>query len=282
LCDRSGLLGADGVYFVDRSRRPAVAAYYNSDGSAAEYSGNGLRCVGRMLLELEDRDVTQVVSGGTLFEVENLPLSREGVRNVAVRSTAPVRFGPHVDSILPGFGSGLRFTILAAPNPHLVAIVDHHDEGILEKIGQLAKQNRALFPAGVNTSLAMKASDDPRDFYVRTYERGAGFTASCASAAAASAATLVRLGLAPLSDQIQIRNLGGPLRISINETAEGLSATQSGNATYVYRTEADINLLLSGRPRKIDLDVTLDEIQAYDVVWRTNQETLAALGITAG
>ena len=52
LCDRRGPFGGDGVYFYDAGRPVPEAWFFNPDGSAAEFCGNGMRCLGRVILEL--------------------------------------------------------------------------------------------------------------------------------------------------------------------------------------------------------------------------------------
>lgn len=246
LCDRNGIFGADGIYFIDRSSRPADAEYFNSDGSPSEYCGNGLRCVGRFLLELEAAAETEVTSRGVLFNVSSRPAA-DGVHNIEIRASLPVMFGT-IDSVISELDANLRFTIAAAPNPHLIAIVDTYDETRLERIGKAADRLPA-FPNGVNTSFAMCKPSGDRGVFVRTYERRIGFTASCASGAVAAAATLVQLKLARASHMIRIWTLGGSLAVTIDRRADGLYPTQSGNATYVYRVEVDPREVLARCPQ---------------------------------
>lgn len=285
LCDRTGPFGADGVYFIDRFLRPAVARYFRSNGSPAEYCGNGLRCLGRLLLEAEGLPSTEVVSGGVVFEVAKAPTSPEGVPNIAVRSTTAVQFGCHVNAVVPELGTGLLYTTLAVPNPHLVAIMDSYDGELLDLVGRRADRETRLFPQGVNTSFVMNSGTEDVDFYVETYERGTGFTGSCASGGVASAATLVALGLAPSDQAILIRNVGGPVRITIEKAPDGLRPTQSGNANYLYRVETDVESLACGLNEEHffgSFESYEDEIQAHGDLWRRNAKHLQSIGVPDG
>lgn len=277
LCDRKGLFGADGMYFVDRSSAVARAWYFNSDGSSAEYCGNGLRCVGRLLLESTKQEEVEVLSGSARFRIQLLPPSPGGVHNVAVTSTSPLSF-LSFDTPIATLADDLRFSSLLAPNPHLVAFMRHVDDVRLAEVAQAANRLPA-FPDGVNTSFVMPSDDDGRDFYVRTYERGAGSTPSCASGAVAAAATLVRLGHAPTSERLQIRNNGGPLQVTIDSRDDGLYATQSGNATYVYKVEATLSEILEKTFSDGSIVETYaDETLASDSLWDKNAVHLRSLG----
>jgi len=279
-------MGADGVYFIDTSPSVAVAQYFNSDGSPAEYCGNGLRCVGRWLAEKDDVDRTVVVSGGEKFEVDVLPPSSEGVHNISVRSERPVRlmrFGASGTTLrsamVPELSRQLRFTAFNGPNPHLVACVENYDEDLLRSIGETANADRSRFAHGINTSFVLPVSSDGRDFYVRTFERGVGFTPSCASGAAAAAALLALDGLAPIGEPIRVRNNGGPLTITIHGDEDNLYPTQAGNATYVYAASVDVGLIVNGSVKDFALEAFLDEMQAVDTLWWKNARHLEDLGV---
>jgi len=154
-----------------------------------------------------------------------------------------------IDTLIPELDPTLRFTFVAAPNPHLVAFVDAYDESWLKRVGKAADRH-PVFPSGVNISFAVRESFDGRDWFVRTYERRTGFTASCASGAVAAAATIVELTFAEASHAMRIRTNGGPLAITIDRKVDGLYPTQSGNATYVYERTADPIEVLARALRK--------------------------------
>ena len=50
LCDRTGPFGGDGIYFYDARPQVPEAWFFNPDGSSAEFCGNGMRCLGRVIL----------------------------------------------------------------------------------------------------------------------------------------------------------------------------------------------------------------------------------------
>ena len=69
LCDRAGPFGGDGVYFYDAAPAVPEAWFFNPDGTSAEFCGNGMRCLGRVILDLRQADATTIRSGSTTRRV---------------------------------------------------------------------------------------------------------------------------------------------------------------------------------------------------------------------
>ena len=65
LCDRAGPFGGDGIYFYDAGPRVPQAWFFNPDGSSAEFCGNGMRCLGRVVLDQRGTDAAVIRSGLT-------------------------------------------------------------------------------------------------------------------------------------------------------------------------------------------------------------------------
>src|SRR6202046_279604 len=65
VCDRDSWTGgSDGIYLYDVSGANAQAWFFNPDGSSAEFCGNGMRGLGRLILDLRGTDTEVVASGG--------------------------------------------------------------------------------------------------------------------------------------------------------------------------------------------------------------------------
>src|SRR3984885_12822566 len=65
VCDRDSWTGgSDGIYLYDASEANARAWFFNPDGSSAEFCGNGMRGLGRLILDLRATDTEVVNSGG--------------------------------------------------------------------------------------------------------------------------------------------------------------------------------------------------------------------------
>ena len=95
LCDRGGPFGGDGVYFYDAAPAVPEAWFFNPDGSAAEFCGNGMRCLGRVILDRRGIDTAEIRSGTRAYTVRRGETTPEGVRQVRLEHPA-VDFDPKI------------------------------------------------------------------------------------------------------------------------------------------------------------------------------------------
>ena len=203
LCARNTGIGADGIEFLDRD--PARQAdetpflrLFNADGSEAELSGNGTRCVAAWLAATEGLEkVTFNTHGG--------PRTCE-----IVQATDPayvVRTGMGVPRVMPrtialsGVGD-IAGAMVNVGNPHFVLFVDpalapddFSAHGLSwQELGALISAS-PLFPHGANVEFVRPLSNDEIAF--RIYERGCGPTTSSGTGTCASAAAVMHLLGAP-------------------------------------------------------------------------------------
>jgi diaminopimelate epimerase len=249
LCDRAGPFGGDGVYFYEAAPPVPEAWFFNPDGSSAEFCGNGMRCLGRVVLDQRGADAAVIRSGRAEYTVRRGATTEEGVRQVSLEHpavdfnpntpAAPVVAGrnPLIQGRLPELDPALTFTAVTIPNPHLVAAIDKYVEAELVTMGERVAARRDVFPAGANLSVLLPLAPD--EVFVRTFERGAGLTASCGSGMAASRAVWSRIGEAGPEREVLIRNAGGTATVSLEVQEDGWHPVVKGNATLVYRTEID-------------------------------------------
>ncbi|NYF53185.1 diaminopimelate epimerase [Tunturiibacter gelidoferens] len=190
LCARNTSVGADGIEFLDRrANGEFFLRLFNADGSEAELSGNGTRCVAAWLATSEGRqEVALGTHGGlrTCHVIEsNDPLylieSEMGVPRVMQRTI-----------VLPGVGE-VSGAMVNVGNPHFVLFVDSEDfsaHGLSwQELGAQISGSPA-FPHGTNVEFVRVLS--PSEIAFRIFERGCGPTTSsgtgtCASSAAAMA-----------------------------------------------------------------------------------------------
>jgi diaminopimelate epimerase len=306
VCDRDSWTGgSDGIYLYDPTSPNAQAWFFNPDGSSAEFCGNGMRGLGRLILDLRGTDTEVVASGGRDYTVRRAPSTPEGVRQV-VLELPPLNFD---DAELPApFGS---FTAVAVPNPHVISVVDAYFEPDLIELGKRADE---VFPAGANVSFLQPLSDassgapgagsapgaasDPSpasaagaseasavgqapydlgapEVFVRTFERGAGLTPSCGSGVVASRAAYSKLtGLDP-AQRLIVRNAGGVAAASIRVRDGAWHPILEGNATVVYRAETDPGGNLVGA-----IEYATEENAAYAALDERNTTRLREHGIT--
>jgi diaminopimelate epimerase len=273
LCARNGPFGGDGVYFYDARPRVPQAWFFNPDGSPSEFCGNGMRCLGRVIMDLRGTDTAVIRSGEREYTVSRAP-GLAGVPQVTLEHP-PVDFEPE-PPVVTGpamLDPDLEFTAVSIPNPHLVAMVDKYVESDLIAMGEQIAARPGTFPAGANLSVLLPLGPD--EIFVRTYERGAGLTASCGSGMAAARAVYSRLGRADPERGVLIRNAGGMAEVSLAVRDGRWCPVLTGNATFVYRADVD--------PARLPADPVLEpypeETRAYAALEEQNSARLRAAGI---
>jgi diaminopimelate epimerase len=192
----------DQIMAIHDPRHPGTDNFIriiNSDGSEAEACGNGMRCVvqalaaetGRSAFTFETRagiltgveqpdGLIAVDMGVPKFNWQDIPLAEEfrDTRMIELEigpRGAPVLHSPSVASM---------------GNPHAVFWVDEDVAGYdLARFGPML-ENHPVFPERANITLARKTAE--AEFTIRTWERGAGLTLACGSAACAVAVSAIR------------------------------------------------------------------------------------------
>jgi len=200
--------GVHGLYLIGPPRSDGVArvALFNADGSRAEISGNGLRCVARLLHE-----------GGHVGEEEfaletdvGLRRARAFVEDGVVRR-AQVSLGvPQVldpRMRLEVQGGLIEATHVRVGNPHLVLLVEREERVDVERLGP-ALCSHPRFPEGINVNFAALRG---RVLHLRSYERGVGETPSCGTGSAAAAVAVIGLGM--MASPVSVETAGGTLNV---------------------------------------------------------------------
>lgn len=228
IADRRLGIGCDQLILIETSvKADARMRIFNPDGGEVEACGNATRCIARLLADEKatDRAVIETVAGllraqklGDLIAVDmglpglgwsEIPLAPQendgdqsgGTDNDTVRVPLDVAA---IDPRLPGW-----FSAVNMGNPHAIFFVEDCDAFDLDRIGPML-ETHAIFPAKANISLVSAAGDN--SFRVRVWERAAGITLACGTAACAVAVAAERLGLA--SGEIRISLPGGALSIT--------------------------------------------------------------------
>lgn len=215
LCNRYTGVGADGVIRISRSDSADFSfVLFNADGSIAEVSGNGLRCVGKYLYErgIHTETTIKVEAAGEV-KVLDLDVSGGLVRSVRVDMGMPVEEG-EVELF------GRRWRKVSIGNPHAVTFVDDITGAPVEDLGPQV-ENHPHFPNRTNVEFVQVEGDL---LHVRFWERGVGVTnasgtGSCAAAVASGQAV------------VTVRSPGGDLRI---ERDEGGRLFMTGPAEHVF------------------------------------------------
>ena len=250
LCDREGLIGGDGILFVEQSAvADAKMRMFNPDGSEAEMCGNGLRCVARYASEefnktqlvVETKEANLVVEQKEKI-FENIPSFEVAIEPVSLEpQSLPLATSEkeHIDQNIQELSDELTFTAVSVPNPHLIAMVDKVRDEQLSSIGKAANDNKALLPNGVNVSFVQSLGD--QKVFVRTFERGVGLTNACGTAMSASSLNTVLLNLNKLDEEIFVFNRGGFVICMVHKEDEEYRIKLRGNATYEYKTTVTLD-----------------------------------------
>ena len=192
ICDRN-YIGCDQLILINKidSNKNSLF-FYNSDGGVSGACGNGTRCVAKLLSEeskeniinletasgkliskiLDDNTVETNIGKATI-EWEKIPLSKKvNTKNLELK----------IKSINNSeFTGGIAVNV---GNPHVIFFVENLEDYKIEKIGPEMEKNK-LFPEKCNVTIANIL--DNKNIKVKVWERGAGLTKACGTAACATA-----------------------------------------------------------------------------------------------
>lgn len=237
MCDRHRGIGADGVLRVTSGpgEPDAVMELYNADGSRAEMSGNGIRCLAQAMLRdgwATAPDVAIATDAG--LRVVTLHEHVDSVTDILSVDMGAVRFGRDAPEWTGGLLRRARWADMG--NPHLVVEVDQPDALATVDLVTMGEKVNAAVPDGANVHLV--AADGASALTIRTYERGVGLTQACGTGACASAAVAQQWGIT--TEIVTVRMPGGSAEVHL--AAPGTDGTEGtirlvGPATFVAAAE---------------------------------------------
>jgi len=224
ISDRAKGPGCDQVIVLEPSKKADLfMRIFNADGSEVEACGNATRCIALLLAEESGRpDVTVetracrlkahvesaesvvIDMGVPRFAWEDIPLAEPFADTTRIE----LQMGPIDDPILHSP------SVVNVGNPHAIFWVDDVEAYDLGRFGPLL-ENHPIFPDRANVSLAQVTSRNA--LTLRTWERGAGLTKACGTAACAAAIAAARNGLT--DRQVTVTLPGG--KLFIDWTADG-------------------------------------------------------------
>jgi len=220
ICDRD-FIGCDQLIFINKDQNyDASIEFFNSDGGVSGACGNGTRCVAELLGKEKNKNTITLTTlsghlkshilGEKLVSTEiglgrtkwnEIPLSEElDTKNLNIKI---------VDSNNNEFFGG---TAVNVGNPHIIFFVEDNEQFEIKKIGPEI-ENHKLFPEKCNVTIATIINKEL--IKVKVWERGAGLTKACGTAACATAYAAKQAGLT--SNKIDIEFSTGRLTISIDE-----------------------------------------------------------------
>ena len=215
ICNRTDGVGCDQLIMIRKSQDNSdpLIKFFNSDGSEIDACGNGSRCVANFLMKetksekinLTTRertiacekidDVTVSVNmGKPKFKWNEIPLTKDvdpedinfSIRDLTLKKPFLVNIG----------------------NPHIIFFDDEIEKYDVESFGSLI-ENDSLFPEKINVSFAKLKSDN--HIVLNVWERGAGKTNACGTAACATTVAGVEMGV--IKNKVTVTLPGGDLEI---------------------------------------------------------------------
>ncbi|GAA0785193.1 diaminopimelate epimerase [Roseibium denhamense] len=260
LGDRGHGIGFDQMITVERSAYgvDAFMRIHNCDGSQVDACGNATRCIGRLLMEEAGKDMVTIETNAGLLhafdadgprtvtvdmgvprlEWDQIPLAEEFADTRAIE----LQIGPIDEPILH------TPAVVNMGNPHAIFWVDDVEAYDLARVGPLL-EHHPIFPEGANISLAHVF--DENQIRLKVWERGAGLTLACGTAACATAVAAVRDNKAGRKTTIHLP--GGPIDIEWRESDGHVLMT--GLTEIEFEGEVDLATLSWRRTEDGDVPV---------------------------
>jgi diaminopimelate epimerase len=238
LCARSTGIGADGIEFVSLSG-PASARIrlFNADGSIAEISGNGTRCVAAWMAEAlgsKPGDDLEIVTdaGPRICHIDSLDSSSDFTVQITTGMGVPHLTQRTVT--IPG-GVQVPGVEVSVGNPHFVILVDNPDFKVDSQQWQSIGQQICFHPDfHYQTNVEFVRILEPSRIEIRIFERGVGPTTSSGTGTSATAAA-----------SIAFHGCVSPLKVAapggiqtVNWPGPGSELYLTGPASLIARGEA--------------------------------------------
>ena len=220
ICNRN-FIGCDQLIYIKKNEKiDADMKFYNSDGSVSGACGNGTRCVAYLLSKEINKN--KIVLGTESGNLESKILEEKLVETkigLAKTNWDEIPLAKELDTInlkykivdknnKEHFGG----TAVNVGNPHIVFFINNIEDFNLEKIGPKI-ENDKLFTEKCNVTLAKIINEN--HIKVKVWERGAGLTKACGTAACATAYSAKIKG--KINNKTDIEFEMGKLSISIDE-----------------------------------------------------------------
>lgn len=245
ICHRNYGIGSDGILYgpFDDPENDFRLKIYNSDGSQAEKSGNGLRIFSRFLWDKgligsrpvriktaggpvkarigDDGKIITVDMGHVSFDSRKIPV--EGAAREVINETIVVN------------GQQLEYCAATIGNPHCVILRPEVSANEARRWGPLIETD-PRFPNRTNVQFMQIL--DRSNISIEIWERGAGYTLASGSSSSAAAAVAHRLGLC--DQHISVHMPGGKIEIEISPDYE---ISMTGAVTKVASGTIDAEML---------------------------------------
>lgn len=241
MADRRLGIGCDQIIIYHRSSRHDVnVIFFNGDGTEALACGNGSRALISYLFQenLIESPVSLHTKGGILLGEKSVHL--DGTFSVLLTFPSPTLVDREDLAQLPEVqGQQEKYIFVTIGNPHLICFIESLDTINIDSWGPILsthpifKSSKMSETDDVNVSFVEYRAPD--HLYLKVWERGAGYTGACGTAACAAFAALKAIIHTPITDTIQVHQKGGDLQLTW--TDHGIK--MSGPTKTVFKGEFD-------------------------------------------
>jgi diaminopimelate epimerase len=228
ICDRHSGVGADGVEWLfpdQKSEADVRARLFNTDGSEAEISGNGTRCVAAYWISQHGGDSVSVRTGAG---IKDCALVSGDGGHFQFKTNMGVPMVGEEFPIKVAFGE-VRGVPVSMGNPHFVVFVDDFGPGWQGEAAEIGKHHD--FKHGINVEFVHVV--DAKAIEVRFYERGVGETLSSGTGSCAAAVASVATG--KTTSPVEVRAPGGSQSVEWQSLEDNVMLT--GPAELICRGE---------------------------------------------
>lgn len=222
LCQRGAGLGADGMLYgpVEINGKMGVRIY-NSDGSEAPISGNGVRIFAKYLIDYEyvkeKKFSIETLSGSVEVECLNsratefrVNMGKASFISREIPVTGEIR--EVINETFTFHNKEYQATCLTIGNPHCIIFADQVSPELVQALGPYV-ENADVFPNRMNLQICRKI--DTGNLDIEIWERGSGYTKSSGTGSCAAAMVAYRLGLT--ENRVNVNQPGGMIQIDIHE-----------------------------------------------------------------
>jgi diaminopimelate epimerase len=240
IADRQSGIGCDQVIVMEPSGQADVRMrIWNADGNEVESCGNASRCIADLLFNETGRSAVTIDTAGGLLVCTVAPDGRVSVDMGVPRfdweaiplaepfhdtRTIELQVGPIDNPVLHSP------SVVNVGNPHCIFWVDDVEAYELERIGPVLEFH-PMFPERANISLCQVVSAE--HIVLKVWERGAGLTRACGTAACAAAVAAARKRLTARTVRVTLP--GGDLEIDWREADDHVVMT--GPVAYEFSGE---------------------------------------------
>jgi diaminopimelate epimerase len=214
LCDRRFGIGADGLLFLEKSKRADFKMrIFNPDGTEPDMCGNGLRCISLYA------KTKSIASSKMAIETRAGLLSasvKDKLVKIMMTDPSDIRLGIDLEI------EKKSYTVhhINTGVPHAVTFIDDMDGIDVFRIGRLIRYHKAFKMQGANVNFVLCKGRN--NIQMRTYERGVeAETLACGTGAVASA--IISSIIKGLKPPIDVKTRGGGLRVYFKKKSDTFS-----------------------------------------------------------